>query len=163
MKKKLIAFAVGLLAFITCICCLTACAPAKTFEKAGMKITLTTSFHEKDLVSQTAYYESRTELVMALKEDFGSTGAGSYTLTQYTNMVMSNNKLSVEKFEREGKDYMYFSYEKSVSGKDFYYFVTTFKADDAFWLIQFACDSQYKNSKQNTFFKYADSVTFVVD
>lgn len=164
MKKKLIAFVVSLTALVVCVCGLSACASEKTFEKAGMKITLTSDFYEKELVSQTAYYESPSVIVTALKEEFTlMSGLSGYSLSRYTDMVLTNNGVSAGKHEREGKDYMYFTYEKTVSGKDFYYLATTHKSDDAFWLIQFACAASAKDSKTPTFLGWADTITFGSD
>ena len=164
MKKKLLALVISLIAVIACAVGLTGCTSEKTFEKAGMQITLTSKFTEKELLSQTAYYESRDAIVTVLKEEFSlASGFGSYTLGEYTDLVLKQNQLSADKNTREGKDYMYFSYEKTVSGKDFYYLATTFKADDAFWLIQFACNVSQKDSKQETFLKWADTVTFTTE
>ncbi|MDE7380431.1 MAG: hypothetical protein K2N14_05190 [Clostridia bacterium] len=142
---------------------LTACtANPKQFDKAGMSITLTTAFTEKDLVSQTAYYESRDSIVTALKEEFSLlSGSSSWTVSHYTDVVMKNNKLTdAEKHEREGKEYIYFTYEKTVSGKQFFYLATTHKSSDAFWLIQFACDQSKKDAMTDTFLGWADTVTF---
>lgn len=164
MKKKLLALAISLIAVVACAVGLTGCSSDKTFEKAGMQITLTSKFTEKEILSQTAYYESRDALVTALKEEFTlAPGFSSYSLEEYTDLVLSQNLLSTTKSTREGKDYMYFSYEKQVSGKDFYYLATTFKTEDAFWLIQFACNASEKDGKTDTFLKWADTVTFITE
>ena len=161
MKKKICAIISALTALLLCVVGIAGCSFEKTFEKAGMQITLTSSFYEKELVSQTAYYESRTALVTCLKEEFSSVpGVSSYSLSEYTDAVKSANKLQSEVQTREGKDYLYFTYEKTVSGNDYFYLATTHKADDAFWLIQFACFTSQKDNKTETFLKWADTVTF---
>lgn len=133
----------------------------KEFSKAGMTITLTDRFAEKNLASQTAYYESLSAIVTVLKEEFSLVaGFENYTLNQYTAAVLTQNKLQSTINKPEGKSYYSFSYEKTVNGKDFYYFATTFKASDAFWLIQFACVTSDKDKYQADFEKWADSVTF---
>lgn len=133
----------------------------KEFSKAGMTITLTSKFTEKELASQTAYYESITALVTVLKEEFSlAPGFEDYTLTDYTQAVLTQNKFNTTINKPEGKDYYSFSYEKTVNGKDYYYFATTFKGTDAFWPIQFACVKSNKNSMQGDFTKWADSVVF---
>ena len=133
----------------------------KEYSKAGMTITLTTKFTEKELASQTADYESTTALVTALKEEFSlAAGLEKYSLKQYTDAVLSQNKISAKIDMPEGKSYYSFSYEKTMSGKTYYYFATTFKAKDAFWLIQFACTTANKEKLQDNFTKWADSVKF---
>ncbi len=161
MKKKIVSFLIAVTALVVCLCGFSACASEKTFEKAGMKITLTSDFYEKELASQTAYYESSSAIVTALKEEFTlMSGLSGYSLSKYTDMVLTNNRISAEKHEREGKEYIYFTYEKTVSGKDFYYLATTHKADDAFWLIQFACVTSDKDEFSAQFLEWADTITF---
>lgn len=162
MKRKLNALTTGIISLIACLLLFIGCTPSpKTFEKAGMQITLTGSFYEKDIASMTAYYESRTSIVTALKEEFTlADGFENYTLSQYSGLVLKGNKLTATVHEREGKEYQYFSYEKSVNGKEFYYLATTHKASDAFWLIQFGCVVSDKDKFENVFFDWADTVTF---
>lgn len=161
MKRKFKALFIGLLSLLVCLGILAGCSKEKTFEKAGMQITLTSDFYEKDYVSLTAYYESRSAIVTVTKEEFSLLdGFKNYTLTQYTNTVLKANKLTAEVSSREGQNYQYFTYEKSVSGKDFYYLATTHKGTDAFWLIQFACEVSDKDSYTETFLGWADTVTF---
>lgn len=159
MKKRYIA-----LALLICVTAVALCGcfdSEKEFSKAGMTITLTSSFVEKEIVSQTAYYESTTSIVTVLKESFSSvSGLSNYTLDQYTNAVLTANKLKTEITKYEDKEYYSFTYEKELNGKDYYYFATTFKGPDAFWLIQFACTTSNKDKFQDKFVKWADSVTF---
>ncbi|MDE6441804.1 MAG: hypothetical protein K2L12_03510 [Clostridia bacterium] len=161
MKKKICALISALTALL-CVIGLAGCSTDKVFEKAGMQITLTSSFHEKELISQTAYYESRMAIVTCLKEEFYLLpGSSSYSISEYTDIVLRNNSLSADVQSREGQDYLYFTYEKTVSGNAFFYLATTHKAGDAFWLIQFACYTSQKDNKTETFLKWADTVTFV--
>ena len=62
MKKKLIALVIGVVA---CVCALAGCgATEKTFEKAGMRITLTSAFYEQEHIAQTATYVSSSAIVV---------------------------------------------------------------------------------------------------
>ena len=149
---------------LACIFALTGCsffqAKEKTFEKAGMRITLTSDFVEKEIVSQTVYYESRKVIVTALKEEFSMlAGLENYSLEEYTDLTISGTRLSAQAEQREGKDYLYFSYEKNVSGNQFFYLATTHKMSDAFWLIQFACFLGEKEKYTETFLSWADTIT----
>ncbi len=164
MKKKFLALLASLTAVTLCVIGFTGCALEKTFEKAGMQITLTSKFYEKEILSQTAYYESTDSIVTAVKEEFSiADGVEDYTVSDYTDIVLEANNVTANVNTREGKDYLYFTYEKQVSGKDFYYLATTHKGPDAFWLIQFACLVSDKGSKTETFLKWADSVTFITE
>ena len=132
----------------------------KKFSKAGVTITLTNQFVEKEIVSQTAYYESTTMIVTVLKEEFTMlSGLENWTLKKYAETTISGNSLTAEVVETENP-YVYFEYEKTVSGNDYKYLATCFKADDAFWLIQFGCFEKNYDKLRSDMFKYADSVTF---
>lgn len=74
----------------------------KTFTSpAGLKITLNTSFKEKEIVSQTFYLESKDMIFTALNEDkslFQQVGINfeTYSLTSYTQLVLSSNYLTAD-------------------------------------------------------------------
>lgn len=165
MKRmfKSLVIAAAVCASAACLA-LTGCfgSTPETFSKAGMSITLTDEFTEQNIVTQTAYYVSTDSVVTCLKEEFSlMAGFEDYTLAEYTDMVFYNNSLDADVNSREGENYyLWFTYEKTVSGKDFYYLSTTFKASDAFWLIQFACETSDKEKFTDTFLGWADSVTF---
>lgn len=158
MKKRIAGF-IAIIAAVICVCSLAGCSSEKTFTKAGMSITLTSAFYEKEHVSQTAYYESSTAMVTVLKEEF-SLIPDSYSLKEYTDIVIEANNMTASSFQRLGSNYRYFTYEKSASGNDFFYLATTHKADDAYWLIQFACFAKNKDKMQETFFGWADTIVF---
>ena len=157
MKKKIVAVVLLLCAALLV---LTACFGAdKDFSVAGMTITLTSQFTEKDMMGQTKYYQSLRAVVTVLKEGFEDLGgAQDWTLTKYTQAVLKANNL--KSGITEGEKYYSFTYEKSLNGQDYYYFATTHKASDAFWLIQFGCLKSEKDKYQPKFEKWADSVTF---
>ena len=156
MKKKIIAvvllLCVSLLAF-------AACGADKEFSTEGMTITLTDQFVEKDVVGQTKVYQSTYVIVTALKEDFTMLpGMEDWTLTYYTNLTLQANHLAAPVIQTQ--TYYYFTYEKTVSGQEYFYLATTHKASDAFWLIQFACFKKDKDTYLPKFIKWADSVVF---
>lgn len=156
MKKKVIAVVLLLCATLLV---LTACSSPKEFSVSGMTITLTSQFVEKDVVGQTKCYQSLRVIVTALKESFSTLGVSqSFTLQEYTKAVLAANKITAT--IKTGEKYYSFTYEKNVEGQDYYYFATTHKSGDAFWLIQFACFKSDKETYQPTFEKWADSVVF---
>lgn len=146
------------------LCLLCSCgASEKDFSKAGMTITLTNKFVEKDLVTQTAYYESTDAIVTALREGFDifqQSGIDSnITVKQYAELCITVNNLSGVTAD-ENEKYAHFSYEKQVNGQDFSYEAYCFRTDDAFWLIQFACHTKNLSKMTSVFEKYANSVKF---
>ena len=157
LKKLSVLFSVILLAasFVGCS------AGEKTFSKAGVSITLTEKFVEKEYITQTCYYESPDMLVMVLKEEFDVfPGVGDWSVEQYTTTTIQVNGLKVE-YEMSDEGYAYFEYEKTLSGNDYKYLATCHKSDDAFWLIQFASFTKNYDDLKADMFNYANSITFV--
>lgn len=157
-----------LIAIVTLVCMVMAFAvgcdsvkdilkPAeKTFTKSGMSITLTEEFGEKEYVSYTAVYESPKVAVYTLKEETSLFGDANYTLEQYTKMVISANGLTVDAQNKDGLTY--FEFDKELNGKNFHYFAFTYKGEDAFWLVQFACTKDQVSENQADIFGYAKTV-----
>lgn len=130
------------------------------FSKAGMTITLTQDFHEKDVVSQTATYSSSKYIVMSLKEEFQLLEQKSIStdisLKEYAEDIIANNSLDVTVEGSESRPY--FVYSRQVNGKDFTYLAMVFKGSDAYWMLTFACESKDYASSQKQFMKWADTV-----
>lgn len=160
--KKLLAL------LCACLCVMgLACgcsASAKEFDTgAGMTITLPGSFKEQDASQAngaTAYYLSNTAGVVALKEDFTTledAGLSSdMTLDEYGQTVIDANSLTAQLQEADG--IKYFVYENSVDDQDFTYYATVFEGSDAFWLIQFFCETKNYDQLQSNFLEWAKTV-----
>lgn len=161
MKKALKTFILLFVAIITLGASGCSCFNRQeTYSKYGMSITMDKGFVEKSIVTATYYLESTDAIMLATKEEFQSLIPSTMSLESYTDLVLDTNDLTADVDDRETKDYLYFSYKKTVNGKDFYYFATTHKTDDAFWLVQFACVEDDKDEFQNKFFTWADTITF---
>ena len=164
--KKIV---VSLACLLLCVCmaffsCGLLKGTDKEFSAAGMTITLTSAFAEQDIVSQTAYYVSLSSIVTALKEDFtlyNAAGIGDKTLTEYAQLVITANSLTAAVEEKDGLTY--FTYEKTLNSKDYKYLACVFKATDAYWLIQFACEKDNYDKNEAQFKKWAKTVTFTED
>lgn len=128
----------------------------KTFTKSGMSITLTEEFAEKEYVSYTSTYESTDIAVYTLKEEFTLFGGVDYSLDAYTDLVISANGMSEQVQHKDGLTY--FTYQQDVNGKSFQYYAFTYKGEDAYWLIQFACTQDNSSKLESDIFQYAKSV-----
>ncbi|MDR3216362.1 MAG: hypothetical protein LBT55_02950 [Clostridiaceae bacterium] len=121
-------------------------AEKKVFEKAGIKLTLTDEFYEKDILTYTIYLESTDKAVIALKEEPNAMFPISTELRAYTESVLSVNMLTTPILTSSTEEgvllFEYFIYEKIVSGKDFTYLAITKKSETAFYLIQFTCETK---------------------
>ena len=123
-----------------------------------MSIVLTENFIEKDHASHTSGYYSESISVITLKEEFSlQEGFEDLTLPEYAQLAIDANGISSQVNTVEGL--VTFEYNKQINGKDNTYHAYVFKASDAFWLIQFVCES--KNYEENSAFieKWAKSVT----
>ena len=134
----------------------------KTYTSHGMSITMPDGFYEKSLASVTVYFESQETIVTALKEDFTTLAAVNLgensTLQDYGQAVLANNQKSEELKEKDGLTY--FTYTTSVSGKNFFYTAVVYKANDSFWLLNFACEDSNKDKYEDAFLKWAKTVSF---
>lgn len=134
----------------------------KTYSSNGFTIDLPTDFYEKSLASTTAYFESQTAIVTALKEEFSSLevvniGTNS-TVDEYAKAVAQNNNITIDLKEISDTDYKYFTYEKSNAGKNFYYMGVVLKGDDSFWLVNFACEKSKKSEYHEKFINWAKTI-----
>lgn len=161
MKKYLKLFS---LLFIVLLvgagCSLTA--KEKTYSVNGINVTMKDGFYEKELVSLTAYLESSDSIFTALKEEKATlkeAGLENITLKEYAEAVVEANGLK-EKDIIEKDGLTYFTYEKEVSGKTYFYLASVYQTNDAFWLVNFACDTKNKDSFQEDFIKWAKTVNF---
>jgi len=135
-------------------------AKTKEFTKAGMTISLTSDFYEKEIASQTAYYESEKYIVTVLKEEFtifDSIGISTdISVKEYAKLVIDNNMIPSAIEEKDSLTF--FKYEKTINGKQFSYFATVHKSLDAFWLIQFVCESKNAEDSQDLFIEWGQTI-----
>ena len=127
-----------------------------------MTIELTNDFYEKQHISYTTYYESKDELVVCLREPFTLIPDSKYwSRTEYANACIRANSLTgITPTMSENDKYAYFKFDRSLNGQNYTYLAACFKAEEAFWLIQFATYAHEYSKHENDFFKYADSVFF---
>lgn len=157
MKKGIYIF----LIFIFCLF-LTGCNNTKTYTSHGMSIEMPKGFYEKSLASTTVYFESQTAIVTGLKETFQTLSQvgldKNSSLQDYLKLVLKNNNKE-ETLKEEG-NLVYFTYESNVSGKDFFYTTVGYKANDSFWLFNFACETKNKDNYASKFLDWAKTVKF---
>lgn len=164
MKKYTKLICLSLMLFLVAGCSLTSLfkESTKTYTVNGISVTMNDSFYEKDLVSQTAYLESQNAIFTALKEEFTELEAVGITkdstLKDYAEAVKAANSFTGNIIEKDGL--VYFTYEKDISGKSFFYLATVYKTDDAFWLVNFACESKNKEEFEPKFIEWAKTVEF---
>lgn len=118
-------------------------AGGQTFTKAGLTITLTKDFQEKEIVSQTVTYMSAKHFVMGLKEEFALLEQNGLSRDlsawDYAEIVIDNNAINTTLAGEENQPL--FIYSKAANGKDFTYLVKVYKGSDAFGLVTFGCET----------------------
>ena len=130
---------------------------AKTFEKYGIKITLTDKFTEKQSeMGFDAYYVSSFCGVMVLKEEFYlREGLAELSLEEYVTHVIKNNGHT--DIDPQTKDGLWFYVVNKDQARCYSY---SFKGPDAFWIVQFACRASDVPELEEMFFLWAKSVEF---
>ena len=161
MKRVLKVVVVALLLFISVGCSLTEEA-TKTYSANGVKVTMKDGLTEKTNMNFTTYLEGTDVMFTALKESFDITKQinldENSSVREYTEKVLQANGLNETINEKDGLTY--FTYEKEISGTKYFYFATTYKSNDAFWLINFACLAKDKAKYESKFIKWAKTVEF---
>ena len=149
MKKLL---SVLLLATMLLTFCACQSATPKEFSAAGMTMTLTSAFKENTQQGYTVCYDSKDVAVFVLKEKFTGkmvtvdSATGNFkkdselTLNEYTRLVRQANitKNPSSAKEVEGLTTFEYTFLNEELNQTYTYFCVTFKAKDAFWLVQFA-------------------------
>ena len=141
---------------------LSGCGKAKdkTFAVDNLSITLNEDFTEQELVTQTGYFVSLTSIVTVLKEEltvFESAGLSTnMSLSDYASLVLTTNQLETEVKSDDGL--VGFEYAKTESGKNYQYAAFVYKGSDAYWLVQFGCESKNFDKYREDFIKWAKSV-----
>ena len=80
------------------------------------------------------------------------------TIADYAERVQENNQMEVE-IKTEG-DLTYFERSATTDGQTFNYYSVMYRAPEAFWLLQFACESDDYEVYRPYFVSWAQSVTF---
>ena len=132
----------------------------KTFSKAGMTITLNESFQEKEHSDFTVLFQSKRTMVMAYKEEFAVLEdleiPLDISLRDYAEQIAANNNINSIVKETDGLTC--FEYELTVDGKDYYYLVVFYRGQDAYWTVNYVCETKRYSEYSPLFFKWANSV-----
>lgn len=134
----------------------------KDFSSNGMTITLTDEFIKTDIENYTVAYDSKNVAVFALKEAFAlADGFQNYTLEQYGNLILKNNNLSASELQNlDGLTEFEYEFTNPNTKDTYKYFSFVYKADDAFWLVQFATLTENVNEYRTQILEWAKTVSF---
>lgn len=134
----------------------------ETFVAEGMQITLTDDFRKTEAEGQTVVYDSAKAAVFALKEAFDTIeDAKSLTLREYAELVTEANDRSPDSIQtQDGLTWFEYEFYHREKGTTYHYFAYVYKADDAFWLIQFAVYEDNVAELREEITDWAKSVSF---
>ena len=157
MKRTVVLIAL-LLAALT----LAACTPAeKLYSDKGFNITLPGNFRPYDAEAYDVCFENNKCVVFALREPFDAAdGFGGLTLKEYAEIVLEANGLDEPITETD--KYVYFEYEgqDGGEGEPYLYLACCFKAEDAFWLVQFSALKSDYAQYRDRMLGWGDTVYF---
>ena len=132
----------------------------KTFTDKGMSITLMSDFVPFEGEGFQLCYGSSDEAVFVIKEPFSTLeGLETFTLDQYTELVISANQLDT-KMQHTASGIPYYDYQGTNEGETFDFRAYTYRTGDAFWIVQFTSKVENIESMYAQFDAWADTVTF---
>ena len=157
MKKYLRILALSLLTLLL----LVGCGTKPTPTKDEFTINLPSNFSEQTYGNYTYCYESDESVFFVLQEDFTvlegvGYNPGPMTEKEYCDIVITNNGLSSETFEHNGR--WIFHYESDVEGVLYGYIGTAFKGKSSFWLVQYAFFAENYEEQLPKFEEYVKTV-----
>ena len=134
----------------------------KTFTANGLTIVLTNEFGEVDVPQRTAAFASEKVAVYALRESFElADWLEGLSLSEYGDIVMENNgKPGLQLKTEKGLTYFEYDFNNTAVNEEYRYYTFLYKANDAFWVIQFVTQVSDTDEFFNRIITWASSVSF---
>ena len=134
----------------------------KAFSVEEMFITLNDTFTEAKFEGYTKAFDSRNVAVFVLREDKSLLGGVEISLAEYADLTRAANagRGPGEVKNEDGLTFFEYDYYGNDGTTIYSYLTTMFESDQAFWLVQFACDQTQWDKLRPEMVKYAQSVTF---
>ena len=136
-------------------------AKERTYSSDGFTITMEDDFYEKELLTATVYYEGEKSALSVTREyftDLEEIGINANSsLNDYGKLITTVNGID-NNFKILNDSITYYTYDKSISGKDFSYMVAITKGSDSFWLINLFCETKNKDTYFPKFEKWLQTV-----
>ena len=134
----------------------------KAFSVEEMLITLTDAFTEAEFEGYTKAFDSRKMAVFVLREDKAELNGVEISLDEYAALtrVANVDRGPGEIKSEDGLTFFDYDYYGSDGTTIYSYLTVMYESDEAFWLVQFACDQTQWEKLRPEMIKYAQSVTF---
>ena len=128
-----------------------------TMDEANKVMDTYKNLYNMPAKEQKAFTDSFGQAVMDTFND-KKKGYDDLMLQRTNKAFKENNKAD---YELQKEDSLrYFTYEKEVSGKNYFYLSAVAKSNDSFWLLTFASDVKDRDKYEPLFKTWAKSVKF---
>lgn len=160
--KKIISLFLVLATLLTFAGCSIKDRKDKVFTCEELSIVLNDGYVETQVEGYTACFDSSTVAVFVLKEEFSlMAGFEDYTLEQYADLVLQANSIrNPQRADTDGLTCMKYSYFNTEKNQDYTYLASLYKSDNAFWMVQFVCESEDYPEHEAYFIERAKTVKF---
>ena len=135
----------------------------RIIKHENMSMKLSKEYQKSTLANASWYYTSPDGLVLGIrskKDDVEKSGLEANTAMDYAEAYIKANSIPGSPKVRNRKDYVYFQYNRKVSGTDYSYLTCIYDNEDEYWLVSFACYKELIGEYKSEFLDSADSVTF---
>lgn len=166
MKKVVFCLVAFLLvtALLACGDYLVSDDPAKTFtEEIGFSITLTEAFSKYDMDGCTLCYDSSQVAVFCIQNKLSDyPEMAKISFEEYVADVMKKNadKKFTRQFEIDGIACVEYEADDLTQEKTWYFLTAIMDSGDAYWLVQFMCESGYRDALSPAFETWLSSISF---
>lgn len=166
MKKSIVFFVI--IAIVCAACSFVATSgifdnpEPETFNYKNMSLVLTDDFEETEMDGFERCYDSERIAVFVIRERFDDVNVDeNYSLDEYGELVMKNNGMTSDVNLQHKDGLTYFEFEAvNDDGEECSYFVSMYKAEDAFWIVQFAGLTNEYDEDMANIIEWAKSVQF---
>ena len=135
-----------------------------TYTVEEMQITRTEDFVEVPTTRRGSSFEKKDMAIKIIRESRSvvedAAGHSDVSLETYADLILESNRLTLPiTREKSCLSYQYTALDEVVN-KNYTYYVTLHKSDDAFWLVQFIAAEDSFEDKRNEINTYLDSIVF---
>lgn len=133
----------------------------KNFRSEGMTITLTDEFQEVEDGYFDVCFDSKDVAIFCLREPFTlREDFPEMSLQEYGELMLENNNFESSVKIQTSDGQTWFTYTTDVAGNTYHYFAYLYKAEDAFWMLQFSVLEENLDEYRDEIVEWSKSVAF---
>jgi len=128
----------------------------------GLPIAMARGLQPQDSQDFDILYAGADCAMAATIDGFDQLASAGYepttmTLTEYADVLRSLNGMD-ETFTADAEGFPCASYQSTVDGTDYFYYMTLRKGTDAFWIVTFFCLASVKDTYLGQFKSWSSSI-----